>query len=112
MRVISRSSPFGSDSRTRVLVLLQLLGSSYARELSRLLRQPVSVIQKALGGLERDALVAAQAMGRTRVFRVNPRYFARAEFSAYLAKLADADDALARVAATVRRRPRRAGKPL
>ncbi len=112
MKVKISSMPFGSVSRTRVLLLLSLLGSSYARELARLLSQPVSVIQKALLGLERDALVAAQPMGRTRVFRLNPRYFARKELEAYLDRVAAADDELRRIAATVRRRPRLTGKPL
>jgi DNA-binding transcriptional ArsR family regulator len=112
MKVKSRSMPFGSATRTRVLVLLSLLGSSYARELARLLAQPVSVVQKALFGLERDALIAAQAVGRTRLFRLNPLYFARKELVAYLARLSDADDELLDIAATVRRRPRLTGKPL
>lgn len=111
MEVFGLSAPFG-QTRTRVLVLLSLLGSSYPRELSRLLAQPLSVIQKALAGLEREALVAAQTIGRTRVFRVNPRYFARTELTAFLTRLADVDKDLQARAATVRRRPRRTGKPL
>ena len=112
MKVSRRSTPFGSESRTRVLILLHLLGSTYARELSRLLAQPVSVLQKALISLERDGLVAAQTVGRTRLFRLNPGYFARQEFAAYLSKLAETDDTLRRLAAKIRRRPRRTGKPM
>ncbi len=112
MEVKRRSTPFGTDVRTRVLLLLRILGSSYPRELSRLLSRSVSVVQKALRGLERDTLVAAQAVGRTRAFRLNPRYFALKELDAYLARLADADPELFRRAASLRRRPRMTGKPL
>ena len=112
MEVTSQAAPFGSGTRTRALILLTLLESSYARELARLLQQPVSVVQKALIGLERDGLVAAQTLGRVRLYRINPRYFARTELDAYLARLADAAPELRRVSATVRRRPRRTGKAL
>jgi len=112
MQVNIRAAPFGTDLRTRTLILLRLLGSSYPRELSRLLGKSVSVVQKALAGLERDTLVAAQTMGRTRVFRLNPRYFALKELDAYLARLSTADPDLFKQAASLRRRPRLSGKPL
>ena len=112
MEVKGRSAPFGTDLRTRILILLRLLGSSYPRELSRLLGRSVSVIQKALIGLERDTLVAAQTVGRTRTYRLNPRYFALKELQTYLARLNSADPDLFKRAASLRRRPRAAGKPL
>ena len=88
------SSPFGGQARTRILVALSLLGSSFPRELSRLLTAPVSAISRALCGLERDALVAGRLVGRTRVFVLNPAYFAKRELHVYLARLADADTEL------------------
>ena len=91
---------------------LQLLEESYPRELARLLRVPVSGALSALKGLERDGLVSARALGRTRVFRFEPRYFAVREMRAYLARLAEADPSLSRRAEQLRRRPRRTGKPL
>jgi hypothetical protein len=112
MEVIRQSAPFGGSTRTRALILLRLLGTSYARELSRLMAQPVSVVQKALVGLERDTLIAAQTVGRTRLFRLNPRYFALPELDAYLRRLAEASPDLADRSASLRRRPRRTGKPL
>ena len=111
MEVIRRPAPFGSVTRTRTLVLLQLLGSSYARELARLLGVSVSVVQKALASLERDDLVAAQSVGRTRVYRLNPRSFARRELELYLRRLVEAFPDLD-AAAGFRRRPRKSGKPL
>lgn len=112
MVVKTTSSPFGGMTRTRVLVALGLLGSSFPRELSRLLAAPVSAVSRALYGLERDALVAGRLAGRTRLFTLNPAYFAKRELEAYLTRLADADIELLTQIESLRRRPRRSGKPL
>jgi len=89
-----------------------MLDESYARELARILELPVSGVQMALRGLERDGLVAARAAGRTRLFRLNPRYFAREELQRYLLKLAGAQPDLQDRVAGLRRRPRRERKPM
>ena len=112
MMVKTMSSPFGGQARTRVLVSLRLLESSFPRELSRVLAVPVSAVSRALAGLERDALVVGRLVGRSRVYTLNPAYFAGPELAAYLFRLADADTALRTAASRLRRRPRRAGKPL
>jgi hypothetical protein len=111
-RAPGRAASFGTPLRTEILVLLRLLGTSYPRELARLLRRPLSVVQKALASLERDSLVAAQSLGRTRAFRLNPRYYAGRELAAYLSRIAEAEQEIFDLAASVRRRPRRTGKPL
>jgi DNA-binding transcriptional ArsR family regulator len=112
MKVKITGSPFGSMTRTRVLVALSLLGTSYQRELSRLLEASPSVVQKALSSLERDGLVSGRMMGRTRTYSLDPRFFARTELDAFLRRLAEADDDLQTRTAELRRRPRRAGKRL
>src|SRR3989304_2255867 len=96
--VNTTSSPFGGQGRTRVLLALRLLGESYARELAR--------------GLELDGLVAARSLGRTRVFQLNPRYFASAALSEFLRRLVEPEADLRDRVAALRRRPRRTGKPL
>ena len=106
------SSPFGGRTRTRVLLALRLLRSSYPRELSRILVAPLAPIQRAMRGLEKDGLIVGRSVGRTRVFTLNPSYLARRELAAYLARLADADEELQRAVTLLRRRPRRTGKPL
>lgn len=106
------SSPFGSGTRTRVLLALSLIGESYARELSRLLGAPLSGVQKALQSLETDGLVAGRAVGRTRVFQLDPRYFARDALKQFLRRLSEPETGLQRDVAGLRRRPRRTGKPL
>ena len=109
--MVIASSPFGGQARTRVLLALRLLDESYPRELARVLELPVSGVQMAVRGLERDGLVAARAAGRMRLVRLNPRYFAREELQRYLLTLAGADAALQDRVAEMRRRPRAAGKP-
>jgi sugar-specific transcriptional regulator TrmB len=95
-----------------VLLALSLLEESFPRELARLLEVPLNGVQQALRGLEVDGLVAARAAGRTRLYRLNPRYFAREELEGYLKRLASAETDLVERTARLRRRPRRAGKPL
>ena len=106
------SSPFGSFARTRVLLALQLLVDSYPRELARFLDLNLSGVQKALRSLEKDGLVAGRSVGRTRVYRLSPRTYARRELERYLERLLEPEDGLRARAARLRRRPRRAGKPL
>ncbi len=106
------SSPFGSQTRTRLLIAFELLRQSYARELARLLEAPLSVVQKGLASLERDGLIAGRLMGRTRLFEINPRYFAAKELGGFLTRLAAADTDIKRRVAALRRRPRRTGKRL
>ncbi|HMB71372.1 MAG TPA: winged helix-turn-helix domain-containing protein [bacterium] len=89
-----------------------MLDEGYARELARLLELPLSVVQRALRSLEGDGLVAARSAGRTRLFRLDPRYFARAELAALLSRLSEANPELKRRIETMRRRPRKTGKPL
>jgi sugar-specific transcriptional regulator TrmB len=110
--LVSRSSPFGGRTRTLVLLALGLLEESFARELARLLEVPVNGVQQALRGLEKDGLVAGRLAGRTRLYRLNPSYFARKELGVYLRRLAEPEIELTARIANLRKRPRRAGKPL
>ena len=110
--VTLRSNPFGSETRTRALLTLGMLGESYAREITRVMGASLFGVQSALKSLERDGLVVARSMGRTRVYSLNPRYFALAELKAYVARLAEVERGLRASAEQVRKRPRRTGKPL
>jgi len=112
MEVKTSSSPFGSATRTRILLALELLSESYPRELERVLSIPLSVLQKAMLSLERDGLVAGRPVGRTRQFRINPSYFAYEPLREYLKLLTEPESDLQRRVAGIRRRPRRTGKPL
>lgn len=109
---LNESSPFGGRTRTRVLVALSLLETSFPRELARLLEAPVSGVRQALASLERDGLVAGRLVGKTRLVQLDPGYFARRELGTYLARLSEGDSELSTAAGRLRRRPRMAGKPL
>ena len=109
---IGSSSPFGTYSRTAVLITLALLGESYPRELARILQVSLSAVQKAIVTLERDGIIAGRSMGRTRIYRLDPRYFAPEDLRQYLLRLAGSDMELKGRIAQLRRRPRRTSKPL
>jgi DNA-binding transcriptional ArsR family regulator len=94
------------------MLALRVLEESYARELARFLDMNLSSVQKALGSLERDGLVAARAAGRTRLCRLSPRAPALRELERYLDRLLEPEEELHAQAARLRRRPRRTGKPL
>src|SRR5690348_18473930 len=94
MKVVDSSSPFGSRARTRVLLALQLLQESYAREIAPLVELNLSSVQKGLQSLERDGLVVGRAAGRTRLFRVSPRAYARRELESYLERLLEPEAGL------------------
>ena len=84
---MTESSPFGSRSRTRILLALSGLEFSYPRALARRLDSPIFAVRKALARLERDGLVSSRLVGRTRVYRLDPAYVAYKELAAYLARL-------------------------
>ncbi len=110
--LVGLSSPFGSITRTRVLTAMCLLGATYPRELARILGVALNGVQGALRSLERDGLVSGRPAGRTRLFELNPRYFAANEVRALAARLGAVDDDLQDRVAALRRRPRRTAKPL
>lgn len=112
MAVKTHSSPFGSHSRTRVLLALELLSESYPRELARVLGTTLSVLQKAILSLEKDGLIAGRAVGKTRVFCINPQYFAQGALREYLRRLAAPESELTAKLSQLRRRPRRTGKEI
>src|SRR2546426_10320085 len=90
--LVSRSSPFGGQTRTLVLLALSLLEESFPRELARLLEVSLNGVQQALRGLERDGLVAARLAGGTRPYKLNPAHFSREEVYDYLKRLAKTEN--------------------
>jgi DNA-binding transcriptional MocR family regulator len=110
--LVGRSSPFGGQTRTRVLLALGLLGESHLRELARVLETSFSGVQQAIRSLELDGLIAGRSIGRTRAYRIDPGYFAHKELSSYVLRLAETEKRLRDRVEALRRRPRRTGKPL
>jgi hypothetical protein len=73
---------------------------------------PLSGVQKALRSLELDGIVAGRWAGRTRLYQLDLRYFAREALQQFLLRLSEPELELRRRVAALRRRPRRTGKPV
>lgn len=104
---------FGSEGAERILLYIAARGEGYAYGIAETLDMPVSNVQRHLERMERGGLLASSMIGRTRMYRFNPRFGFLPEVKTLLEK------ALARLPETMRaklvmqrRRPRRAGKPL
>jgi len=89
-----------------------MLEETHSAEIGRALGRSRSRVKDAVDSLEREGLIVGTEVGGTRRLRLNDRYVAAAELSALLLRLGEADTQLQDRLATLRRRPRRAGKPL
>ena len=112
MKLAARPALFGSETRTRVLVAVALLESSYPREISRLTRVPLISVQRIVNDLERQGVIGSRLVGRQREVRLNRQYFAAKELRELLFRMRLADPTLTERIEGFRRRPRRAGKEL
>lgn len=112
MKIGARGRLFGSERRTEILLAIGLLEETYARELARLLGAPLVTVQRVVDSLDRESIVSTRLVGRLRRITLNPRYFARRELAALLLRLAKADAALVAAVESLRRSPRKRGKPL
>ena len=103
----------GSKSKEQVLIFLSARNEGYAREISSFFDTSLSPIQGQLDKLEISGILYSKFLGRTKLFYMNPRY----PFYQELKKLLDKsisflpDDEKEKLL-IVRKRPRRAGKPL
>jgi hypothetical protein len=103
---------FGSRLRTQVLVLVALLNETYPTQIARLLNSRLLPVQRLINTLEAQGVLSSRLTGTVRLVTLNPRFFAIAELRDLLLKIGEADLHLADLAASIRRRPRRAGKAL
>ncbi len=103
----------GSTTRERVLMFILARDSGYGTEISQFFAADLTPVQKQLEKLEAGGVLVSQPVGRTRVYRFNPRFPFLAELLALLGRALAFYPADVRAALVVnRRRPRRAGKPL
>jgi len=106
---------FGSKIVERICFYLIANQKCYASELKKRLQLPLFGIQNALSRLERQGVIVSFKEGKTRLYHWNPRYPLLAEFQAFISK---AYSYLPKnlkektYEMPVRKRPRRAGKPL
>jgi DNA-binding transcriptional ArsR family regulator len=105
-------SLFGSKLRERILKLLVLVEPAYPRQIATLLGEHLVSVQNAIEALQNSGIIATRLMGTTRLVELDPRWYAADELRSLLERMAAADDELRATAATVRQRPRRAGKPV
>lgn len=103
----------GSEGAERVLLFLVARNQGYPLEIAEAFDMSVSNVQKHLERMERDGLLVNEKVGRTRVYRFNPRYAFKDEVEALLNKaLSVGPDTLRDLLLLDRHRPRRRGKPL
>lgn len=103
---------FGTRRQTALLLLLALLEESYPRELARLSGTSMPAVINLIDKLEIQGVLATRQIGKERRVALNRRYFAYSALRDLLVRLAEADNTIQKLAASVRRRPRRKGKPL
>jgi DNA-binding IclR family transcriptional regulator len=107
-----RPRVFGSPLRSRVLVLIAALGETYPAEIARLLKAPRFSVQRIVDDLENERLIATRLWGNERRVTLQPASVGAKELQAYLRKLADGYPEFREITDSLRRRPRRRGKPL
>ena len=103
---------FGSRTRTRILMYLGLAEESYAAEMVSVLGNSKLTVQRILRDLEELGVVASRLRGRVRLVSLDKTWYAAVELRALLQRMAAVDESVIDAAASVRRRPRRAGKRL
>jgi len=102
---------FDNPMRTSLLMILAVLGESYPAALGRYLGATISSVQRSLDRLEAEGLIASRQIA-VRNVTLNPLYPAAKELKALLLRLADGYPEYARIAESIRRRPRRRRKSL
>jgi len=103
----------GSTNAERALLFLLAREEGYPSDIARLFDTNLYGIQKQLEKLESGGVLASCTVGRTRLYRFNPRYPFLTELRALLEKaLSFYPENEQERLRTIRRRPRRRGKPL
>jgi predicted ArsR family transcriptional regulator len=103
----------GSENSERVLIFLLTRESGYAREIAQFFDTNLYAIQKQLDKLEAGNVLVSQTVGKTRLYRFNPRYPFLTELKSLLEKaLSYYPEDVREDLIMNRRRPRGRGKPL
>ena len=103
----------GSLNCERVLTFLWARQQGYAREIARYFQTGLAPIQQQMDKLEQGGVLYSELMGRTRVYKFDPRYPFLSELGKLLDKVLKAYPDTERESLLMnRRRPRRRGKPL
>lgn len=100
---------FGTEMRTRLLLLIAVLEETYAAALARYAGTSISSVQRTLDLLEREALIATRQLV-VRSVTLNPTYPAVKELRAFLLRVAEGYPQYREIRESIRRRPRRRNK--
>jgi DNA-binding transcriptional ArsR family regulator len=105
---------FGNATAEKVLLYMEQYEEGYAKAIADTFDDvSLSMVQRQLERFERAGLLVSLLKGRTRLFTWNPRYAFLKEIRALLRKaLRSLPKSDRQRYFTVRRRPRRTGKPL
>lgn len=103
----------GSTSSERVLIFICARDEGYSSEIAKFFNTDFFPIYKQVRRLEAEGVLVGRPAGRTKLFRMNPRYPFRKELTSLLKKALSFYPPEAREKLLMnRRRPRRTGKPL
>lgn len=97
----------------KIFFALVVYGEGYPLGIARLFGVPVNRVQQQLKRLENGGIIVSRLVGRTRIYKFNPRYPFLNEIKALVSKAYEflpekEKDKYYRI----RTRPRRTGKPL
>lgn len=113
MNTTTLSTLTGSDSASKTLLFIQNYGEAYCAEIANTYGVPASMIQKQLDKFEAGGVLAAKKIGRSRVYRINPRCVFKKELEGLLEQVLETMPRdLQMKFFRNRKRPRRKGKPL
>ena len=103
----------GSRNSERVLIFILAREEGYASEIAAFFDTDLYGIQRQLDKLEAGGIMASRKVGRTRLYRFNPRCPFLGELKSLLSKSLSFCPPAEKERLTVfRTRPRRRGKPL
>lgn len=109
------TSLFGNSVIEKILFFLIKNDTAYPSQISRRFELPIYSFQKAFDHLEKGRIVVSQQVGRTRIYRFNPQYPMLHELRSFLTSTYEflPDEVKQKhYEPSVRKRPRRRGKPL
>jgi len=105
-------SLFGTESATRLLLLIYALKSSYASQLANITGYGVTTVKNQILNLEDDGIISIQTVGRQRMISLNPQFYARKELDQLLESMIQNSPEILQSAAKIRSRPRKTGKEI
>lgn len=103
----------GNSTIEKILFTLESYGQAYPLELSKLFNIPVNGIQQQMDRLENGGVIVSSMVGRTRLYKFNPRYPFFKELRALVQRAMEfLPEKEIRKYYRRRTRPRKKGKPL